>query len=251
VGIGSEKPEFFGGKSECGVQAFPPVKAHLLALGLGLAAAISVGQETSSQRLENAQRGMAGASWPKKPDNRLSPLSGKMKETSEISPRFYGSGKEFQAPRLDHVQKQAAHGQKPAWEGGAARGWEQVRWQQVDSSSFGAKRSERFEPSAAVQDQRSWQFEEVARKDAPDWSSRVTRTVQKSDGTLRMYEGRLTRVREQVWREEENQRDLGPGRQEKFRPEEVEKMLSQPVGEFRGAATERSPAASPLAAADN
>ena len=225
---------------------------RIFAWGVGAALALTaVGEETSSQRLENAQRGMAEASWPKKPDNRLSPLSGKMKETAEISPRFYGSGKEFEAPRLDHVQKQAAIGQKPAWEGGSARGWEQARWQQTDSSSFGARRSERFEPSAAVQEQRSWQFEEVARKAAPDWSSRSTRTVQKSDGTLRMYEGRLTRVREQVWREEESPRDLGPGRQEKFRPEEVEKILSQPVGEFRGAAKERSPAASPLAAADN
>ena len=249
--MGEEKPEFFRGKCSCGVRSFSVMKTRLLALGLGLTAVISVGEETSSQRLENAQRGMAEASWPKKPDNRLSPLSGKMKETAEISPRFYGSGNEFEAPRLDQVQKQAAIGQKPAWEGGSARGWEQVRWQQTDNSSFGARRSERFEPSAAVQEQRSWQFEEVARKAAPDWSSRSTRTVQKSDGTLRMYEGRLTRVREQVWREEESQRDLGPGRQEKFRPEEVEKMLSQPVGEFRGAATERSPAASPLAAADN
>lgn len=221
-------------------------------VGLFAGTSLVVAEEVgSAQRLENAQRGMAGASWPKKPDNRLSPLSGKMKETSEISPRFYGNRKEFSAERLDHTQKQASWGQKPDWEGASARGWERIRWQQADSSSFENRRSERFEPTADVEGGRSWQLEEVARKAAPDWSSRSTRTVQKSDGSLRMYEGRLTRVREQVWREEENARDLGPGRQEKFRPEEVEKMLSQPVGDFRRAATEQSPAASPLAAADN
>ncbi len=166
--MGSEEPEFFGGKSDCGVQAFPPVKAHLLALGLGLAAAISVGEETSSQRLENAQRGMAGASWPKKPDNRLSPLSGKMKETSEISPRFYGSGKEFEAPRLNHVQKQAALGQKPAWEGGA----------RVDGNrSAGSKRTaHRLEPSEANALSRLLPYRTSGHGSLRKWREKLRRT---------------------------------------------------------------------------
>ena len=69
-----------------------------------------------------------------------------------------------------------------------------------------------------------------------------------------MYEGRFTRVRQQVAVQEtelENERDLGPERQEQFRPSEVEKMLADPLKDIRGQVKERPSAASPLAAADN
>ena len=92
---------------------------------------------------------------------------------------------------------------------------------------------------------------EMERETAHGWSSRTARTGGGREGSLQMYEGRLTRVRQQVWQESEEARVLGPGRQEKFSPAEVEKMLSRPVGELRGAAKEQSPEAFPLAAADN
>ena len=69
-----------------------------------------------------------------------------------------------------------------------------------------------------------------------------------------MYEGRLTRVRQQVAVQEtgfESERDLGPDRQEQFQPNEVEKMLADPLGEIRGQVREQPSVASPLAAADN
>ena len=92
---------------------------------------------------------------------------------------------------------------------------------------------------------------EIGREAAEGWSSRAARMGGGREGSLRMYEGRLTRVRQQVWQESEEARDLGPGRQEKFSPQEVERMLADPLGQARGAAREQSPAASLLAAADN
>ena len=253
VGIGSEKAEVFGGKSEGGVRFFSSVKAPLLTLSLALAAAISVGEENSAQRLENAQRGMAGSSWPNKPDNRLSPLSGKMKEMAEISPRYYGQAKEFRAAGLNHLQKESSLGRRPDWEATEGRGWEQKSWRTQDDSRWNGKANRRFQlqESTEINQAATLQFPELARKPGPSWSSRSTRTAQEKDGSLKMYEGRLTRVREQVWSEESGPRDLGSGRQEKFSPDEVEKILSRPVGEPRGAAKEQSPEASRLAAADN
>ena len=212
----------------------------------------ATGEENSPQRLENAQRGMAEGSWPRKPDNRLSPLSGKMKEMSKISPRYYGQEKEFQAKTAEGWQKESRTGQRPEWQAAAGRNWEEVRWNQTRDAVSEGSRNEKFQPDGELVSQRSLKFREVERESAAGWSSRTARVTSGAGESLRMYEGRLTRVRKQVWREEkEGVRDLGPGRQEKFSPQEVEKMLSQPAGELRGAARAQSPAASPLAAADN
>ena len=54
---------------------------------------------------------------------------------------------------------------------------------------------------------------------------------QATDGTLRMYEGRLVRVRQQVNQDATTtDRDLGDGHQEKFTPEEVQKILKKQPG---------------------
>jgi hypothetical protein len=68
-----------------------------------------------------------------------------------------------------------------------------------------------------------------------------------------MYEGRLTRVRKQVWLDEEAGKDLGAGRKEKFSPQEVEQMLSNPggAGQVQGGATEQSLKAKPHTAVGN
>ena len=130
VGMGSEKAEVFGGKCEGGVRSLSSVKAHLLTLSLALAAAISVGEENSAHRMESAQRGMAEASWPRKPDDRLSSLSGKMKENREISMRYFGEGKELRAKPAEGWRKDASLGQEVKWEGTTGRGWEEARWDQ-------------------------------------------------------------------------------------------------------------------------
>ena len=40
--------------------------------------------QESSSAMNNAQRGLADTSWPKKPGNQISPLSGKMKDAKQI-----------------------------------------------------------------------------------------------------------------------------------------------------------------------
>jgi len=249
VGIGSEKAEVFVGKSEGGVRSFSLVKASLLTLSLALAAAISVGEENSVRRLENAQKGMAEGSWPRKPDNRLSSLSGKMKDMAEISPRFYGQEKEFRARSWGDGEREAGPSSASNWETPSGKQWEDVRWNQAGDRAGHEAWNEKFQPSADLAATRTLSYRELSRESAPDWSSRSSSLAGSTDGSLRMYQGRLVRVREQVAREEKNVRDLGPGRQEKFSPEEVEKMLAEPVGELRGTVTGQSAGASlPLAA---
>jgi len=228
------------------------VKAFFLVLGLAVATTpLGVAEENSAQRLENAQRGVAEGSWPRKPDNRLSPLSGKMKDSQEISVRYYGKEKEVRAKSAEGWGKEASFGQRANWEGASGRKWEEARWGQDRDWAAGRGENEKFQPQRELAAEQTMTMREIERETAQGWSSRAARMGGGREGSLRMYEGRLTRVRQQVWREEENARDLGPGRQEKFRPEEVEKMLSQPVGDFRRAATEQSPGASPRAAPDN
>lgn len=213
----------------------------------------AVAEETSAQRLENTQKGIAEASWPKKPDNRLSPLSGKMKDHREVSVRYYGTEKEFRGKPADGWSKEASLGQKADWQGASGRRWEEARWNENrDWGSAGSKNG-KFQPEGEWASQRSMNFRELEREPASGWTSRPAQLNGGREGSWRMYEGRLTRVRQHVSREQESgsARDLGPGRQEKYSPEEVEKMLSRPIGESRGAAKEQSPGASPLATADN
>ena len=211
----------------------------------------AVAEQNSAQRLENTQRGMAEGSWPRKPDNRLSPMSGKMKENREISVSYFGKEKEVRAKAAEGWQKEARTQGAAGWDQAAGHRWQEEHWSQDRDSASTAARSEKFQPGSDLGSRRTVTFRELEHEGAGDWSSRSARLGNGRDGALRMYEGRLTRVRQQVWQEEPSPRDLGPGRQEKFSPREVEEMLSRPVGEPRGAAKEQSPAASPLATGDN
>jgi len=235
VGRGWKQPHFFWGigKRERGL--YPSVKGIFLAFGIGLVTVLpGLGEENSAQRLGDAQRGMAEGSWPRKPDNRLSPLSGKMKDSQEISVRYYGKEKEFRAKAAEGWGKEASFGQKANWEGASGRRWEEARWGQDRDWAAGRGESEKFQPQRELASERTVTMREMERETAQGWSSRAARMGGGREGSLRMYEGRLTRVRQQVWQESEEARDLGAGRQEKFSPAEVEKMLSQPVGELRG-----------------
>jgi len=208
-------------------------------------------EESSSQRLTKTQEGMAEASWPRKPDNRLSPLSGKMKDSQEISVRYYGKEKEFRGKSAEGWMKEASLGRKANWEGAPGRKWEEARWGQDLDWVSDKGESEKFHTQKDLAMEQTLPMREMDRETAAGWSSRAARMGGGREGSLRMYEGRLTRVRQQVWQESEDARDLGAGRKETFSPQEVDKMLSQPVGELRGAAREQSAKASPLAAADN
>lgn len=208
-------------------------------------------EESSARRLDQARQGMADAGWPRKPDDRLSPLSGKMKDSREISVRFYGKEKEFRGQSAEGWLKEASLGRKANWEGVSGRKWEEARWGQDRDWASDKGESERFQTQKDLALEQTLKMREMEREAAQGWSSRAARMGGGREGSLRLYEGKLTRVREQVWREDQRARDLGADRQEKFRPEEVEKILSQPVGESAPRAREQSPSASPLAAAGN
>lgn len=228
------------------------MKILVLVLGsLGLVFLAPAEEENSSQRLEKAQTGMAEGSWPRKPDSRLSPLSGKMKEMTEISPRFFGQDKEFRAKEAGEWQKEARVGSGKTWDRSAGHPWEEARWNQTGTWEEGAAKNEKFQPVPRQDAERLLVYRELERSAAPDWSSRPSRMGGLVDGSLRMYEGRLTRVREQVWREEQPVRDLGPSRQERFKPEEVEKMLSEPRQASDRGLRGQSAKASPPAIAGN
>ena len=213
---------------------------------LGLLAALSRGDEAA-----NIPRELSGPSWPKKPDKRLSPLSGKTKEISEISPRFYGTSRDLTSPTLVQWQKESSMGQRPLWETSPNRLGEKSDWNQAKELALDEKKSGDFEPEDGVIPAQAFSPKDLEMEQGPDWISRSSRSAHQADGALRMYEGRLTRVREQVWRESENGRDLGKGRQEQYAPEEVEKMLAQPVAEIRGKPKEQSRSASQPATGGN
>ena len=204
-----------------------------------------------SPQMENAPRGFLDASWPKKPESRLSSLSGKMKDVAKISPRLYGAGREFPAEILPLDQRQASVGQRPGWDGAEAALSKRRPWPDAKDLSAPKALDGRLQPEGGGEALRRWTWKEVESKASPDWSSRPTRLAQREDGSLKKYEGRLLRVKESVQREAETVRDLGPDRRENFSPEEVDQILSRPAGAVRGAATGQSPAACPLAAADN
>lgn len=226
------------------------MKPALVLLGVACWVQAVSAQEEGTTPLEDAREGMAEASWPKKPDQRLSPLSGKIKDISSISPRYYGKGTELSTKTAEGWHKESPLRRKANAVGGAGHNWEEARWSQHRDATIPKTGSDDFPFPAGLASDRTMKTHQVERESA-DWSTRSARLGRGWDGSPLMYQGRLTRVREQVWEESQDTRDLGSGRKEKFTPAEVEKILSQPVGELRGAAREQSPTAFPLATADN
>ena len=163
---------------------------RIFAWGVGAALALTaVGEENSAQRLENAQQGMASGSWPRKPDDRLSPLSGKMKDSREISMRYYGQEKEFRAKPADEWMKEAAWGREVSWKGTSGRRWEEARWEQGRDRVSGQVQNERFQPGRELAKEQMLTYREVEQKSATDWASRSARLGSGRDGSLRMYDG--------------------------------------------------------------
>lgn len=191
-----------------------------------------------AQELAKAPREVAEPSWPRNPDRRLSSLSGKMRNTLEITPKNFGKSQEFPARRAGVWQKESSLISQPKWGGNQAQRWDHARWNQAEVFKDAQKDSEKFSNSEKTLPTTRSHAYQLSPEAASEWSARVSRMTTVGSGSPRFYEGRLTRVREQVWRETQNTRDLGKGRQEKFSPEEVDKMLAQPVGEFGEAVRE-------------
>ena len=134
-------------------------------MGLGATLALTAwAEDNSAQRLENVQQEMAEASWPRKPDNRSSPLSGKMKESREISVRYYGKEKEFRGQSAEGWLKEASFGKKANWEGASGRKWEEARWGQDRGWAAGRGQSEKFQPQKELASERTVTMREMERE---------------------------------------------------------------------------------------
>ena len=190
-------------------------------------------QESSQSRLEAAEGGGKDVAWPRKPDNRLSSLSGKMKDFREIPTQEYDGSKEFRSERLYEDRQASSLAPVPLWataETGYREKSETIFSR--DSELAGKDGFHLLDPSSSRKQEVEVREErQLSRPEATGWSSRSSRMGQATDGTLQMYEGRLVRVRQQVNQDATTtDRDLGDGHQEKFTPEEVQKILKKQPG---------------------
>lgn len=189
----------------------------------------SLPAQESGSAMNSAQKGLADSSWPKKPGNQVSPLSGKMKDVRQIDPKEYAVGKEFKSDRLYEEPKESRVTSVPMW----ARSSTTVANKESSLGAHGTSSWDQTENTRFVQGRSSFlqgrgnlEQKEIAHKDNQDWSSRTSRTFQSEDGTKQMYQGRLIRVRERVAQDDQNmRRNLGEGKKEVFSPSEVKKMF--------------------------
>ena len=200
-----------------------------LSLFLAMLSISQLPAQESAREMMSVQEGLAESSWPKKPGNQISPLSGKMKDVKQIDQKEYVTGKEFKSGRLYEDRKESSMASVPMWD----RSSSTIKNKESSLSTHGNSpwdRSEnsRFskEANSTLQRKENLEQKEFAHKTADDWSSRTSRTFQNEDGTRQMYQGRLIRVRERVARDEPNTgRDLGEGKKEMYSPAEVRKIL--------------------------
>ena len=187
--------------------------------------------ETSTGNLADAQQGLADSSWPKKPGSQVSSFSGKMTDFKQLDMKNYEKGKSFQGARLYGDQKESKLASTPLWEKGiSSYSGKESSWSGKQASGMDGAKSSSFANGreSSWQNKSMGQLDSIARKESPDWASRTSPKFQKQDGGLPMYEGRLTRIRETVARQEPGEgRDLGEGKKETFNPSEVQRLLEQ------------------------
>jgi hypothetical protein len=143
----------------------------------------------------------------------------------------YEKGKSFQGARLYGDQKESKLAATPLWEKGiSSYSGKESSWSGKQASGMDGAKSSSFANGreSSWQNKSMGQLDSIARKESPDWASRTSPKFQKQDGGLPMYEGRLTRIRETVARQEPGEgRDLGEGKKEMFNPSEVQRLLEQ------------------------
>ena len=187
--------------------------------------------ETSAGNLADAQQGLADSSWPKKPGSQVSSFSGKMTDFKQLDMKNYEKGKSFQGARLYGDQKESKLVSTLLWEKGiSSYSGKESSWSGKQASGMDGAKSSSFANGreSSWQNKSMGQLDSIACKESPDWASRTSPKFQKQDGGLPMYEGRLTRIREKVARQEPGEgRDLGEGKKETFNPSEVQRILEQ------------------------
>jgi hypothetical protein len=199
-------------------------------LSLFLLGLVSTGwAQGSAENLSRAQEGMGEQSWPKKPGNQVSPFAGKMTDFKQIDTKNYERGKSFDGTRVYGDRKDSSLASTPLWEQRSSRlEGKDSSWSGRQASAMDARRNEAYGDGQVSSWQKKEEFEmkSVASKDGPNWISRVSPKFQNHEGGLVMYEGRLTRVRETVVRDDSlGKRDLGEGKKEMLSPNEVQRLL--------------------------
>jgi hypothetical protein len=183
----------------------------------------------SAENLARAQEGMGEQSWPKKPGSQVSPFAGKMTDFKQIDMKNYEKGKSFDGARLYGDRKESSLASTPLWEQKSSRmEAKESSWSGRPASGMDARRNQAFGDGqmSSLQKKEELEMRSVASKDGPDWISRASPKFQSHEGGVVMYEGRLTRVRETVVRDDSlGKRDLGVGRKEMFSPNEVQRLL--------------------------
>ena len=188
--------------------------------------------QTSAENLNQAEQGMADASWPKKPGTQLSSLSGKMKDYRQIAPKDYVKGKNLEASRLFEDKKASGLVGTPLWaKTDSSLQGKNAACNEKILSSWDHNRNAPFDPAVRqTGENRIQEKKELSQPGVLDWSSRPSHAFHTKSGSLHMYEGRLTHVKEEILQDEAHSgRDLG-GRAEKFTPAEVQKMLKEKKG---------------------
>ena len=199
----------------------------VLLLFLGL---ISMGwAQGSAENLARAQEGMGEQSWPKKPGNQESQFSGKMTDFKQIDMKNYEKGKSFHEARLYGDRKESSLASTPLWEQRSSKmGGKESSWSGRQTSGMDARRNREYgdRQISSWQKKEELEMKSVASKEGPDWISRASPKFHNHEGGVVMYEGRLTRVRENVVRDDfSGKRDLGQDRKEMFSPNEVQRLL--------------------------
>jgi len=163
------------------------------------------------------------------PNNKTSSFAGKMFESKEIQIKRYEGGQSDFGKRL--------------YASAESSDYDTRHQQAVKESPYSVQRSEFSESKrseldgvmeADLEDRQPSAFKkkienqmsDFTEKEGPNWATRRSPQYHQKNGELRMYEGRLVRVREKVSREKDSTpRDLGVGKQEIFKPDEVQKLL--------------------------
>jgi len=186
--------------------------------------------EISAGNIADAQEGMAESSWPKKPDNETSSLSGKMTDFKQIDMRSYEKGKSFQSSRVYEDRKESGLSGTPLWaQGTSSYQGKESTWSGRENSALDGVSHRDYSSrreSSLYQKEDVEMGKTIKKKEGADWVSRTSPNFQGKDGSLAMYDGRLTQVRETMIKEDSSaKRDLGAGRKEMFDPREVQKIL--------------------------
>ena len=185
--------------------------------------------EGSGENLPRAQEGSREQSGYKNPHNQTSAFAGKMFESKKIQIKSYEGaqselGKQFYAS-AENSDYNTRHLQASKDSPYSAR---RSEWSESERSELDGVMQANLEAgrASAFQKKSEIQMNDLTSKEGPNWVTRRSPQYHQKNGELRLYEGRLVRVRERVNRQEDcTTRDLGAGKQEVFGPNEVKEML--------------------------